>query len=178
MLIKGESRQEWIRWVDDLVHRFQPADNVERMVVEEMASASWRARRAARMEAELIDAGAACLEDLDGPARTPREEFRRSALAYGRSAGYEKAILELSRQTDRLNRLWMRLHAKLKELQKDRAADPPPPPQPEKSEPEAQSAAPREKMKSEPGAPERTRTTASPGGGFARSLWRESGEAA
>jgi hypothetical protein len=54
-----------------------------------------------------------------------------------------KATLELGRQSERLNRLWMRLHAKLVELQKQRKAD----------EAEAAEAA-KAKWKNEPGVVE------------------------
>ncbi len=134
MLIKGESREEWNRLVADLTKRFQPADNVELGLIQDMASATWRARRAERMEAELINADVDDLEQLDGPAATPSEQTRRAALAYAKSLGFNKAIAEFGRQSERLNRLWIRLHAKLKELQKDRLAAAPPPAanQPEK----------------------------------------------
>lgn len=133
MLIKGESREEWNRLVAGLTARFQPADNIELGLIQEMASATWRARRAERMEAELINADLDDLEQLDGPAATPAEQTRRAALAYAKALGFNKAIAEFGRQSERLNRLWIRLHAKLKELQKDRlAAAPPPQNEPEK----------------------------------------------
>ncbi len=148
MLIKGESREEWNRLVADLTARFQPADNVELGLIQDMASATWRARRAERMEAELISADLDDIAHLDGPAATSAEQTRRTALAYAKALGFNNAIAEFCRHSERLNRLWIRLHAKLKELQKDRLAAAPPP----ANEPEKPARRPAsQKSKNEPG---------------------------
>lgn len=161
MLIKGESREEWNRLVAALTARFQPGDSVELGIVHDMASATWRARRAERMEAELINADLEDFEQLDGPAATAAEQTRRAALAYAKALGFNKAIAELGRQSERLHRLWIRLHAKLKELRKDRLAGAQPAAAPENPAPRPAA----QKSKNEPG-----RAQSAPQGFYIREL--------
>jgi hypothetical protein len=104
-----------------LIARFQPADNVELNLINEMAIASWRARRASALETELLSTEVEELADLTG-LETDSNGVVLSAFGYANAVGRNKAVVELARQAERLNRLWMRLHTKLKELQKDRKA--------------------------------------------------------
>lgn len=150
MLIKGESREEWNQLVADMTNRFQPADNVELGLIHDIASATWRARRAERMEAEIINAECDNLEQFEGPAKTPAEQVRRAALAYAQALGFSKAIAELGRQSERLHRLGIRLHAKLKELQKDRAAADPAAPTRSGSSEKPSPGGEKQKSKNEP----------------------------
>jgi hypothetical protein len=108
-----------------------------------MAIASWRARRAVAMETALIEADFEMALEVERRPETPEQELRLYAIAYANAVGRMKATLELGRQSERLNRLWMRLHAKLVELQKQRKAD----------EAEAAEAA-KAKWKNEPGVVE------------------------
>jgi hypothetical protein len=122
ILLAAESKAEWQQLVDGLIERFQPADGVELGIVTEMAIASWRARRAVAMEAALIEADYEMARIVEPPVTTPEAEYRLYAIGYANAVGRMKAVIELGRQSERLNRLWMRLHAKLKELQADRRA--------------------------------------------------------
>ncbi len=122
ILLKKESREAWNRLCAGLTDRFQPADDVERNIIYEMATATWRAQRATAMETAIIDMETDVIDLTEAPAQSPEDEIRRAAEAYCKAVGRDKAILELGRQSVRLNNLWMRLHKKLKELQSDRKA--------------------------------------------------------
>ncbi len=93
-----------------------------------MASASWRAQRCTAMETALIDMEIDVVELTDAPAQSPEDEIRVAATAYAKAVGRDNALLELGRQSIRLNNLWMRLYKQLQHLQSNR-------PKP-KSEPE------------------------------------------
>jgi septal ring factor EnvC (AmiA/AmiB activator) len=94
---------------------------VELNLINEMAIASWRARRASALETALLSTEVEELADLTG-LETDSNGVLLSAFGYANAVGRNKAVVELARQAERLNRLWMRLHTKLKELQKDRKA--------------------------------------------------------
>jgi hypothetical protein len=121
ILLESESEAEWRQLEKDLIARFQPADNVELNLINEMAIASWRARRASALETALLSTEVEELADLTG-LETDSNGVLLSAFGYANAVGRNKAVVELARQAERLNRLWMRLHTKLKELQKDRKA--------------------------------------------------------
>lgn len=137
ILLRKESRQAWEQLSADLVARFNPADNVELNLVYEMASATWRSQRCTAMETALLDMEIDVVELTDAPAQSPADEIRVAATAYAKAVGRDQALIELGRQSIRLNNLWMRLYKQLRQLQNDR---PEPEPEPaarkSKSEPE------------------------------------------
>lgn len=90
------------------------------------------------------------VELTDAPANSPEDEVRIAATAYVKAVGRDIAILELGRQSIRLDNLWMRWHKKLKELQEERRRSETAAPVAEPAEPEPA----KEKSKSEPGVVE------------------------
>lgn len=123
ILLKPESQSAWHKLADGLVKRFKPADDVELNLIYEMAVATWRSQRATAMEAALVNMDYDVLDITDEKANSPEDEVRRCALAYAKAVGRHEAVLEFGKQSERLNRLWIRLHSKLKELQNDRKAE-------------------------------------------------------
>jgi len=55
VVIKGESREAFQATLARYIERFQPADEVEMALVEEMAAAFWRLRRSWAIETSLLD---------------------------------------------------------------------------------------------------------------------------
>lgn len=55
VLLKTEPPENFQDLVDQHVERFQPADGVEQCMIEEMAAACWRMRRAWSIETRIID---------------------------------------------------------------------------------------------------------------------------
>lgn len=137
ILLRKESREAWEQLAADLTGRFQPADNVELNIIHEMASSTWRAQRCTAMETALLDMEIDVVELTDAPAQSPEDEIRVAATAYAKAVGRDNALVELGRQSIRLNNLWMRLYKQLLHLQNNRPEPAPEPPAPKsKSEPE------------------------------------------
>ena len=147
VLLKPENRAAWNQLAEDLVARFNPADNIELAIIHDMAVTQWRKERAQNMEAAILDMEYQIIDLTETEAKVPGDEVRRIALAWSNAVGKHKALDDLSKQSMRLGNYWMRLHKKLKELQADRKAAEPgaqtPPPEPAKP-----------KSKNEPGVVE------------------------
>lgn len=150
LLLRKESREAWNQLSADLVERFDPVGNVELNIIYQMAVTTWRSQRAINMEAAIIDMEIDVVELTDAPANSPEDEVRIAATAYVKAVGRDKAILELGRQSIRLDNLWMRWHKKLKELQEDRKRTEAAAPAGQPAEPEQA----KENSKSEPGVVE------------------------
>ncbi len=141
VLLQPENRAAWNQLAEDLVARFNPADNVELAIIHDMAVTQWRKERAQNMEAAILDMEYQIIDMTESEAEVAGDEIRRIALAWSNAVGKHKALDDLNRQTIRLGNYWMRLHRKLKELQADRNAAEParaagdaPPPEPVKPE--------------------------------------------
>jgi hypothetical protein len=81
------------------IRRFGPADGVELGMIEEMASAFWRLRRAWAIETNLMDQGV--------EAAQPRGELSRIAAAFSALADTPQLAL-LHRYEARLHRMYQR----------------------------------------------------------------------
>lgn len=155
ILLQPESREAWQRLSEDLVERFQPADNVELNIIYDMAVTQWRKDRALNIEAAILGMEYQIVSETEKAAQVPGDEVRRIAMAWSNAVGHHKALDDLGKASIRLGNYWMRLHKKLKELQSDRIAaeeraeqakQPDPPvaePKPQ-SEPEAAQPAPNQ----------------------------------
>jgi hypothetical protein len=79
VVLHNESQEAFDRAVQSYCDRFQPADEVERDMVEELVAASWRARRALAIETQMMDAGMDSL--LNVPSELDRLTGAFSELA-------------------------------------------------------------------------------------------------
>jgi hypothetical protein len=69
VVLQDEDAGEFQAVFDGLVARFQPADDVELALVEEMAAAQWRKRRSWAIETAMMDGAAAGAKSNDPVAR-------------------------------------------------------------------------------------------------------------
>jgi hypothetical protein len=62
IVLKTEEKEAFGQYLDQHIQHFQPADDVELNLVEEMVGAAWRARRSAGMQTMVFDAEFAAIE--------------------------------------------------------------------------------------------------------------------
>ncbi len=118
VVLQFESFEEYEKLVAGFVETFQPVGEPEICLVEEMANAQWKRRRAESIETALLDLSLASLEPklpeiFDGEV----DAGMKIALAYRDANHGDKSFTNIERQIVRLSRLFQRSHDKLIELQ-------------------------------------------------------------
>jgi len=102
VVLETESEECFQDLLTSFLNRFQPGDDVELGIVEELLAASWRQRRAWAMETKLLDTSIAAR-----PAAPDGDE--RVRLTSGFEAASNQPSLELvHRYETRLNRIYKR----------------------------------------------------------------------
>ena len=99
VVLRNESREGFHALFNQYVERFDPVDDVELAIVEELVAAAWRLRRAWAIETRLFDA--------DMEARPAGAELDRLAGAFGDLASGPKLAL-LHRYETRLHMMAQR----------------------------------------------------------------------
>jgi hypothetical protein len=111
IVLRSESRDAFQELMDGFISRFQPADEIEMNLVEEMAAAVWRTRRFWAIETRIIDDAIASTPPNDAIGRMAAGF---SALAAGPQLGL------LNRYEARLHRIYQRAFDNLLLLQSGR----------------------------------------------------------
>jgi hypothetical protein len=109
-VLKCESTAEFRASLDQHLQRFGPLDNVETGIIEEMAFAYWRLRRAWAIEARLIDDGV--------DAQTSGDAVGRLTASFSGLATSPQFNL-LHRYETRLHRIFQRALQNLATLRND-----------------------------------------------------------
>ncbi len=123
IVLSNESKEGFESLRKAYYDRFQPADEVESDIVEDMISARWRLRRAWSLERVTID----CRQDRmqavppgDREYIGEPEEPLRIMLAFEKEANDSNTLRLCARYETRLYRNLERASAELRRLQKDR----------------------------------------------------------
>jgi hypothetical protein len=117
-VLPGESQQDFDRLLAAFVARFRPAGEIELELVNEMASARWRMRRASRLETVLINEEIARLQN---EPENPLEGSAALAQAFMNLTAKGGALAQLHRHEARLRRCYEKA---MKELELMRQFDP------------------------------------------------------
>ena len=99
---------------------FQPVGRCEMDLIEQIASAKWRERRACSMETALLDYE---MDSKDTELKThcdSIDETTRAALAFRSLADHSRSLALLNRYETRFIRLQLRAIDRLRALQQDR----------------------------------------------------------
>ncbi len=121
VVMQNESTEDYAKLVSGFVDTFKPATEPEICLVEEMANAQWKRRRAERIETALLDLSLNEIEPkLDTVFDGPVDEDTKLALAYRDAHHSDKTMANLERHVVRLSRQFQRAHDKLTELQEIR----------------------------------------------------------
>ena len=118
VVLQTESADDYARLVSGFVDTFRPATEPEICLVEEMANAQWKRRRAERMETALLDLSLIEIEGkLDSVFDGEIDSDMKMALAYRDAHHGNGCMANLERHIVRLSRQFQRAHDKLTELQ-------------------------------------------------------------
>ncbi|MFN7924053.1 MAG: hypothetical protein U0Q16_28380 [Bryobacteraceae bacterium] len=120
VVLAHEDPAAWLAHLQDYIDRFQPADNVEMQLVEQLAATQWRMRRAWALETAAIDhemlSSAEPVESIDDPTR--------AALAHRKLTDTSRSLAALERHEARLTREFHRVLTELRQLQSTRIPPP------------------------------------------------------
>jgi hypothetical protein len=119
LILPGEDESEFQRIHDEIQSLYQPQDCSQQLMVDQMAVARWKMRRAELFEADLM-------------IERTEMDINVAIVSYSR----------INQTQTRLERTWSRLY---KELERLKAARQPPPPLPEKSVEEPAAPQPEKK---------------------------------
>ncbi len=119
VLLANESEMRLQELLDAHLTRFQPADMVERGLVEAMVAAQWRQWRLWGYEAALCDLAADQMESEVNQQWANLDPTARGALAWQQAATAPGAST-LARQEGRLHRQYLQAQARLLSLQQQR----------------------------------------------------------
>ncbi len=121
VVMRNESKEDYAKLVSGFVDTFKPATEPEICLVEEMANAQWKRRRAERIETALLDLSLDEIEPkLDSVFEGPVDEDTKLAIAYRDAHHGDKTMANLERHIVRLSRQFQRAHDKLVELREIR----------------------------------------------------------
>jgi hypothetical protein len=141
IVLSNESKQDFEELRKIYYTRFQPTDEVECDLVEDMVSARWRLRRAASLERVTVDLRQDRMmqippEDREYAGEPP--EVVRIMLAYDKEFNDSDTLRLVARYETRLQRAFERADAGLRRLQKERRT------QEESEAPEPEAGVPNE----------------------------------
>ncbi len=147
IVITTEDWPNYLACREAYIRRFQPADDIELDLVEEMVAARWRQQRMWAIESAALD------DELDAQRADVDHTYTlitpdvRTALAFVKLADESRALALINRYESRYSRQFYRALKALKELQSNR----PPQTQPSENAPATGNpAAPVAKMPNEP----------------------------
>jgi hypothetical protein len=118
-VLPGESQADFDRLLAGFVSRFQPQDEIETELVNEMASARWRMRRASRLETLVLNEEIAKLQN---DPEFPLDDDAATAQAFMNLTARGGAITQLHRHEARLRRCYERAMKELELLREAAAA--------------------------------------------------------
>jgi hypothetical protein len=116
MVLRSEDKESFGQYLDQHLQRWQPFDDVELNLVEEMVGAAWRGRRAAGMQTMVYDAEIAAIEPSGCGGSDLVDAFNRLAVS--------PALGLFHRYETHYHRIYHRCIATLMKLQKARLAAP------------------------------------------------------
>jgi hypothetical protein len=119
VVLPHESQEEYDRLEASIVNRFKPHDEIERMLVHQMASALWRLDRIEAMEAALFHKAFKQQQELLGPDADPNE-VRIAAYA---EVAESKGFRMLSRHQGQLRRVYEKAWKEISTLQEQRSQE-------------------------------------------------------
>ena len=125
IVLSNESKEGFEALRKTYYTRFQPADEVECDLVDDMVSARWRLRRAASLERVTVDLRQDRMmqippEDREYKGEPP--EIVRIMLAYDKEFNDSDTLRLVARYETRLQRIFEKADACLRRLQKERRA--------------------------------------------------------
>lgn len=144
ILLTVEDQQAFQQVRDEYEQLFQPANVVERQLIDEMVSIQWRRQRAEALEASTLDFAIDRMANDVAARFTEIDNTTRVALAFNHEVNESKTLHNLQRISLQLSRQYLRL---LKAFQNLRAN---PTPAPKPPEPEARAQPESEIRKNEP----------------------------
>ena len=107
IVMQNESRESFEAHLAQHVDRLQPADDVEYGMIEEMAAASWRMRRAWALETRMLDNAVAAPGSAGDPATGASDPIDRMAAAFTTLAA-TPALGLIHRYETRLHMMYQR----------------------------------------------------------------------
>jgi hypothetical protein len=116
VVLPHESQEEFDSLEASIVNRFKPYDEIERVLVHEMASALWRLSRIETMEAALFHKAFKQQQELLGPNADPNE-VRIAAYA---EVAESKGLRMLSRHQGQLRRAYEKAWKEIEIIQEQR----------------------------------------------------------
>ena len=108
VLLSNESRERFEALLDSYMEKFQPRDEVEADLVEEMVVAKWRQRRLWSIEAAALDYRMDKQRKEKGNEIEKTDEPTRSALAFTGLEAKEKSMSLFLRYEGRMRRSYKR----------------------------------------------------------------------
>jgi hypothetical protein len=123
IVLSNESKQDFEELRKIYYTRFQPADEVECDLVDDMVSARWRLRRASSLERVTIDLRQDRMMDIAPENREYKgepPEPLRIMLAFEKEFNHSDTLRLVARYETRLHRNFERADAGLRRLQKER----------------------------------------------------------
>jgi len=127
IVLKTEEKEAFGQYLDQHIQHFQPADDVELNLVEEMVGAAWRGRRAAGMQTMVYDAEFAAIEPSGCLGNDMVDAFNRLAAS--------PALALFHRYETHYHRIYHRCIQTLTKIQKGRGAAPAQPELPNEPKP-------------------------------------------
>jgi hypothetical protein len=116
VVLPHESQEEYDSLEASIVNRFKPYDEIERVLVREMASALWRLQRVEAMEAALFHKAFKQQRELLGP-EADSNEVRIAAYA---EVAESKGLRMLSRHQAQLRRAYEKAWKEIEIIQEQR----------------------------------------------------------
>jgi hypothetical protein len=126
ILLATEDWDSYLKCREAYILRFQPADDIELDLVEEMVAARWRQQRMWVIESAALD------DQLEAQRAEVDQEYEditpdvRTALAFTRLADESRALALINRYESRYSRQFHRALKALRELQANRPPAPAP----------------------------------------------------
>jgi hypothetical protein len=145
VVLQGEDREVFQQTLDYHIEKFQPKDDVEQDLIDEMVAAGWRMRRLWWIETELFNKAT---KNATDPTVSSRVASAFCSLAEGNK------LHLLDRYESRLHKMYQRAFKTLLDIRKSEELPPPP------NEPEPEP--PTEEIPQQPNEPETVPTTKTP----------------
>src|SRR5215208_6361289 len=120
-VLQNENPEAWQEMLDACVDEFQPVNEFEQRLVEEIASAKWRLRRAWTVETALWDREMDEQHEEFSRSYRMSDEGTRQALAFKALAEQGKALSLIGRYESRLKRDYRNAIKALEERRQNRA---------------------------------------------------------
>ncbi len=122
-VLQNENPEAWQEMLDACVEEFQPVNDFEQRLVEEIASAKWRLRRAWTVETALWDREMDEQHEEFSRSYRMSDEGTRQALAFKALAEKGKALSLIGRYESRLKRDYRNAIKALEERRQNRARE-------------------------------------------------------